>query len=437
MTTTTLLPLRPAPADPAHEAGPGASPVPVPTEVTVEPGPALLAGLGNGPSLAAHREQYGEVPRLSRAALHASIERVALRGRGGAAFPFATKMGALGRGRPVVVVNLSEGECASSKDAALALTRPHLVLDGAVATAHALSTREVHVVLPGERPAAAAAMRRAVAERHDRVRIRTHTAEQRFVAGQARAVLELLAGRPNLPTTSWAPEAVSGHKGRPTLLSNGETWARIGLLVLRGENEFAAIGTPTEPGATLLTFSSPDSVPVVREAEYGARLRDLLPADRVGRPALVGGFHGAWATAETLASARVSVDAMKALGSPLGAGVVCSVPEGDCPVVMTSRIVDYLAGESAGRCGPCFNGLPALAEALRAVVVGRDGTTRVQQLSDLVVRRGACAHPDGTVRLVRSMLGTFAGEVVAHAEGRCDAGAGGRRRAHEAWEEAS
>lgn len=435
--TTAQLPLRPAPADPAGE-GPaaGASPVPVPTEVTVEPGPALLAGIDAGPSLAAHRDQYGEVPRLARAALQSSVERVRLRGRGGAAFPFATKMGALGRGRPVVVVNLSEGECASSKDAALALTRPHLVLDGAVAAAYALSAREVHVVVPGERPAAAASVRRAVAERRDKVRIRTHTAEQRFVAGQARAVLELLAGRPNLPTTSWAPEAVSGHKGRPTLLSNGETWARLGLLVLRGENEFAALGTAEEPGATLLTFSSPDSVPVVREAEYGERIRDLLPPERLGQPALIGGFHGAWATYDTLANARVSVDGMKALGTPLGAGVVCSLPEGDCPVVMTSRIVDYLAGESAGRCGPCFNGLPALAEALRAVVVGRDGATRVQQLSDLVVRRGACAHPDGTVRLVKSMLSTFAVEVAAHAEGSCGVSTG-RRRDVESWEEAS
>ena len=68
------------------------------------------------------------------------------------------------------MVNLSEGEPASSKDSALALTRPHLVLDGVVATARALAAREVHVVLPGERPMAAAAMRTALAERDDPVR---------------------------------------------------------------------------------------------------------------------------------------------------------------------------------------------------------------------------------------------------------------------------
>ncbi len=148
-------------------------------------------------------------------------------------------------------------------------------------------------------------------------------------------------------------------------------------------------------------------------------MRDHLPADAYGRPALIGGFHGSWATWETLASARVSVPGLRGLGVALGAGVVLSAPAGDCPLTLTSQVVDYLAGQSAGRCGPCFNGLPALAGALGAVRDGRGGPVRVTELAGLVERRGACAHPDGTVRLVRSLLGTFAAEVAAHAEGRC------------------
>ena len=304
MSTTFLDP------HPSHtDDGRVPSPVPVPTEVTVRPGPGLLSGIEHGPSLHAHREQYGDLPRLDAESLQDTVNKVRLRGRGGAAFPFATKLETVAKGsRPVLVVNMSEGEPASSKDAALALTRPHLVLDGAVATARALRARELHVVLPGERPAAATAMRTAIAERDDPVPLHTHVASQRFVAGQARAVVELIAGRPNLPVTTWAPEAISGLRGRPTLLSNAETWARVGLLVLRGLRAYTALGTRDEPGATLLTLSRPGSIPVVREAEYGERLRSFVPAERHGRPALVGGFHGAWATWPTLASARVSVN---------------------------------------------------------------------------------------------------------------------------------
>jgi NADH:ubiquinone oxidoreductase subunit F (NADH-binding) len=397
------------------------SPVPFPDRVHVDPGPALLAGIEGGPSLAAHRRQYGEPPAVSAEELHEALRRIALRGRGGAGFPFATKLDAVlqQRSRPVLVVNLSEGEPASSKDTALALARPHLILDGVMATARSLRAREVHVVLPGERPATASAMRSALGERSDRVRVVSHIAGSRFVAGQAKAVVELLSGRPNLPVTSWQPEAVSGHRGRPTLLSNAETWARVGLLVLRGVAAYASLGTPDEPGATLLTLSSSGRDPVVREAEYGARLRDLLPAGLAGRPALVGGFHGSWTTWETLGSARVSVAGMRMLGSPLGAGVVLSAPSGTCPVALTGDIVAYLAGQSAGRCGPCFNGLPALAGAVTSVVNGDGGPARVEQLATLVERRGACAHPDGTVRLVRSMLTTFADEVSLHASGGC------------------
>ncbi len=413
MSTTFLDP------HPSHtDDGRAPSPVPVPTEVTVRPGPGLLSGIEHGPSLHAHREQYGDLPRLDAESLQDTVYKVRLRGRGGAAFPFATKLETVAKGsRPVLVVNMSEGEPASSKDAALALSRPHLVLDGAVATARALRARELHVVLPGERPAAATAMRTAIAERDDPVPLHTHVASQRFVAGQARAVVELIAGRPNLPVTTWAPEAISGLRGRPTLLSNAETWARVGLLVLSGLRAYTALGTRDEPGATLLTLSRPGSIPVVREAEYGERLRSFVPSEPHGRPALVGGFHGAWATWPTLASARVSVNSMRALGTPLGAGVVLTAPE--CPVSLTTQVVSYLAGQSAGRCGPCFNGLPALADAVTAVHEGQGGQRRVDQLADLLVRRGACAHPDGTVRLVRSMMSTFAVEVEAHAQGEC------------------
>ena len=396
---------------------PAPSPVPIPTDLQIHPGPALLSGIEDGPSLAAHRAQYGELPDITLAALLAATERLRVRGRGGAAFPFTVKLRAAAEGkRPVVVVNLSEGEPASAKDSALAVTRPHLVLDGAVATARALGTSEVHLILPGDRTGVVNAMERAIAERRGWPTIRTHVADARFVAGQARAVLELMAGRPNLPVTAWAPEAISGHKGRPTLLSNAETWAQVGRLVLVDEPAYAAHGSHQEPGTTLLTLSV-GAVPEVVEVPFGTRIRDVLPTSAHGRPALVGGFHGAWAPWSTLASTRISVDGMKLLGIPLGAGVVVSSPE--CPVTFTGKIVDYLAGQSAGRCGPCFNGLPALAAALQAIVHGQGGPARVEELAGVVVRRGACAHPDGTVRLVRSLLTAFPGEVAEHAAGSC------------------
>lgn len=393
---------------------------PLPDEIDIHPGPALLDGLERGPGLAAHRQQYDEPRASSLAELQALVEAVGLRGRGGAAFPFATKLAAAGRGRrALVVVNLAEGETASSKDTALALRRPHLVLDGAITTARALKAREVHVVLPGERPLAAERMRAAMAERTDGVRLVEHVTEGRFVSGQARAVVELIERRPNLPVTAWDPEAVSGVKRRPTLLSNAETWAHVGLLVLRGAAGYRLRGTTSEPGTTLLTVTSRGARPAVHEVAYGSRLRDVLPVSAAGSPGIVGGFHGSWATWPTLANALVSVPGMTSLGAPLGAGVVLLPGPSACCLQVTTDIVDHLAGQSARRCGPCFNGLPALAEAVRGLLEGTGSRQRVEELCGLVARRGACAHPDGTVRLVRSLLLTLPDEVAAHQHGSC------------------
>ena len=228
-----------------------------------------------------------------------------------------------------------------------------------------------------------------------------------------------MAGRPNLPVTAWSPESVSGHGGRPTLLSNAETWAQVGLLVLGGATAYRRLGTPVEPGTTLLTLGRPGALLEVHEVAFGTPWGEVLRPLPDRAAILVGGFHGAWIRWETLSGLRVSPSGMIAAGTPLGAGVV-HVPDPDtCPLTFTSAVVDYLAGQSAGRCGPCFNGLPALAREFRAITEGRGSAARIEQLTQLVTRRGACAHPDGTARLVHSALTVLDDELATHLQGRC------------------
>lgn len=387
-------------------------------------GPLLLAPAGV--SLADHRAVDGEVPTPSLADLLALTGSAQVRGRGGAGFPFAVKLEAAASGRrPVVVVNLAEGEPASWKDSMLAGHAPHRVLDGALIAAHALGAKEIHVVLPGHRPAVAAVMERAVRERTGLTRHgwHTHRADARFVAGQARAVVELLAGRPNLPVTSWQPEAISGHRRRPTLLSNAETFAHVAALVRLGGPRYAALGASGHWGTTLLTLSEFSS-PVVVEVPTGTPWREVLAAEALAGPVLTGGYHGTWAAPGQLAALAVEREGMAAAGLALGAGVV--IPAlGGCPVRMTAAIVRYLAGKSAGRCGPCLNGLPALAGAvddLAALDRSPQARSEIATLAGLVERRGACAHPDGTARLVRSLIAACPAEVAAHERGECTGG---------------
>ena len=108
----------------------------------------------------------------------------------------------------------------------------------------------------------------------------------------------------------------------------------------------------------------------------------------------------------------------------MGAGVLAALPADRCGLTETARVLRYLALQSAGRCGPCLNGLPRMAAAFRSLAApGAQGAARTDlaRWSGLIEGRGACHHPDGTVRLVRSALTTFAAELDAHASGFCTA----------------
>jgi len=159
--------------------------------------PRLLpADAGAGPdSLARHLARYGPSPaglgQRQRESLIAEVARAGLTGRGGGGYPTARKLAAVAAGHaPVVVANGTEGEPASAKDKVLMTRSPQLVLDGAVLAAEMVGAREAVIVA---HPAARRVMDDAVAERararFDRVRIRVRTAADRFVAGEASAVV--------------------------------------------------------------------------------------------------------------------------------------------------------------------------------------------------------------------------------------------------------
>ncbi len=409
MTVTSIVTTLPA--------KPGGAPVRVlPGERLLSPDPQ--------PAMPAARMDLATLVELTRAC--------GLRGRGGAGFPFATKLtaAASARGRPVVVINAAEGEPASSKDSTLLLTRPHLVIDGAMAAAGALRAGAVHIVVAAERDAVVRAVRQALDERasrsrreRDAVRVKLHVAESRFVAGQAQAVLQLLAGRPGLPVTAWAPEAISGLNGKPTLLSNAETWAQVATAVRLGAAGYTALGDADEPGTLLLTVAGDTGMATVLEVPSGTSLSEVLVTtghDPAG-PVLTGGYHGRWLRAGAALDLPLTRAAVDAAGGALGAGVVLPLAPGLCPVSRTADITAYLAGETAGRCGPCRNGLPALAGQLHTLARrGQSASADVSHLLARVTGRGACAHPDGTSRLVASLLVAFPDEVAAHEQGRCD-----------------
>jgi NADH:ubiquinone oxidoreductase subunit F (NADH-binding) len=105
------------------------------------------------------------------------------------------------------------------------------------------------------------------------------------------------------------------------------------------------------------------------------------------------------------------------LGAAMGAGVLFVLGTESCGLLETERIARYLAAESAGQCGPCLFGLPAMAEDLALVVRGQAGPPDLERLRarcGLVAGRGACRHPDGAANLVTSALAVFQQDIDYH-----------------------
>jgi NADH:ubiquinone oxidoreductase subunit F (NADH-binding) len=420
-------------ASPTSLAGPAA---PSPVEL-----PRLLAGAHReqAVSLAEHLDRYGELPLLPRrggdAGLLDLVDASGLQGRGGAAFPTGRKMRAVAaaRQRPVVVANGAEGEPVSGKDQVLLAYVPQLVLDGAAVAAAAVGAREVTVAVGASAGRALAAVRAAIAERErhrlDRVSFRLVSTPDRFVAGEETALVNRLNGGQATPTFTPPRPFERGVGGAPTLVQNVETLAHLALLGRFGARWFRSVGTPAEPGSALVTLGGAVRRPGIYEIPLGLPLSELLtwaggPSAPIGA-FLIGGYFGAWVGADAAHSLRLADRDLGTVGAALGARAIFALPESACGVVETARVARYLAGESAGQCGPCVHGLDAIATALEQLASCKGPPERrLERWLAQVEGRGACRHPDGAVRLVKSALRVFAAECERHAHGSC-AGASG------------
>ncbi|MFD3539120.1 NADH-ubiquinone oxidoreductase-F iron-sulfur binding region domain-containing protein [Streptomyces sp. NPDC058662] len=386
--------------------------------------PRLLAGLDRMPRLdrTAHLGVHGQLPQLGPDELIALAEDIELRGRGGAGFPFARKLRAVSRsarardGSTAVVVNGSEGEPSCLKDTALLLHAPHLVLDGALLSAAALGAEDVVVAVT--RTDVEQSVREAVAERGPAGRrVRVVRLPERFVTGEGTALVSGLNGGAALPSGQKVRTSERGLNGVPTLLSNTETFAQLAVAARLGAAQYRTAGLASEPGTVLLTVAGSTVV----ETPTGTSLAYVLDlcGTEPGQGVLVGGFHGRWLDPASARASEVSRKSLAAFDAVLGAGAVLPLPQDTCPAGEVARVTRWMAKESAGQCGPCVRGLPALADVLEDAVRGGGAAAldAVRTRMAVVRGRGACSHPDGTSSFVASALAAFPEEFRDHALG--------------------
>lgn len=382
-------------------------------------------------TLADHERVHGPLPHIPAQTLIDEVDRSGLRGRGGADFPTATKLRAVaeraGRRGSYLVVNGSETEPASGKDGLLLSRLPHLVLDGAALAAAAIGAREIIVKVTERGTAAQRGLQSALAVRDDGVPIRMSVGPDGYVTGEESAVVNFIGKGLALPTFVPPRPFERGYRGRPTLIQNPETLAQIALVARYGHDWYRELGTQADPGSALVTISGAVAAPGVYELAFGTSMTDLLAAAGGSteplQALLVGGYFGTWVESARAFTLRLAREDLRSVGCSLGSGVLIALGESACGLHESARVIEYLAEQSAGQCGPCVFGLRAIADSFTALADGvahQRERDRILRWSTEVRGRGACHHPDGAVRFVESALNVFGDEIDWHRRSHCN-----------------
>jgi NADH:ubiquinone oxidoreductase subunit F (NADH-binding) len=392
--------------------------------------PRVLAGppasAGQEP-ITEHLARLGRVPTgLAARVTIPVLEASGLLGRGGAGFPVGRKWRTVAeRGdRPAsILVNAAEGEPLSAKDRTLLRLRPHLVLDGAFLAAEAVAAERVVLYVGSAHADARASLEAALRDRGSLPRpVDVVAAPDTYVAGEESAAVHFVNEADARPTTSRPRVFERGIGGQPTLVQNVESLAHAALIARFGDGWYREVGRDATPGTALITVSG-SSRDGIREIEIGTTVGELAAETGAGaatadhQAVLLGGYFGGWVSAERGWDLPLDPIALRAAGSAFGCGVVAFLDQDHCGVRATSRIMGWMAGQSAAQCGPCVFGLRAIADAA-ARLANRspegDELERLRRWAGQIAGRGACRHPDGAVGQLLSSLRVFEAEWDLH-----------------------
>ena len=353
----------------------------------------------------------------------ALLERLAasgLRGRGGGWFEAVRKWRAVRveGGEPFVIANGAEGEPGSYKDRFVMQRRPADVIAGLALAARAVGAREAVVFLKGsfDRPAKALSSAIAAASL-DGLSVEVRRGDDGYVTGEETAVLEALEGRRPWPRPKPPLPAAVGFRGRPTLVQNVETLARVP----------AALGNPEayrRDETALVTVWGDVRSPGVHEVPLGTPLRRVIDGHAGGATEPVGLVFPGGPAGMPLRAADLDVpldpEALRAKGTALGTGAILVVGESACPLAVAASVAGFFERENCTQCPPCAVGTASLARILRAVESGGGRPRDLRDLADVagfMSGHGYCAHCRTAAAVATGMAHGFADAVEAHVGG--------------------
>ncbi|MEE9349360.1 MAG: NADH-ubiquinone oxidoreductase-F iron-sulfur binding region domain-containing protein [Flavobacteriaceae bacterium] len=290
-----------------------------------------------------------------------------LRGRGGAGFPFWFKLDATSKssknGQKYIVCNADEGDPGAFSDMYLLEQQPHKVLFGMYLSGLTVGADTGVLYIRGEYPDSIREITKAIEDiKTDNLapnfRWKIIRGQGSYVCGEETALLSSIEGmRPEVRVRPPYP-AQYGLYGKPTVLSNVETFANIHWILKNGGEAYAILGTSQSSGTKLVSLDSFFNTPGMYEIEMGTTLTEVVEKFGGGfkgnvKAVQIGGPLGGIVPVGKLKDLTLDFESLNKNGFLLGHASFVSIPS-DFPMIKyLEHLLKFTADESCGKCYPC------------------------------------------------------------------------------------
>ena len=385
--------------------------------------------------------------RMTPEQVLAEVKKSNLRGRGGGGFPAGRKWEEC-RNAPgeikYVIVNADEGDPGAYMDRSLLEGNPHSVLEGLTIGAYAIGSHEGYIYVRQEYPLAVENVGIAIKQAEEYgflgknifgsgfdFTVKVHRGAGAFVSGESSALMTAIEGKVGEPRPKYIHTAVKGVRDRPSCLNNVETWATVPLIISKGADWFAQLGTEGSKGTKIFSLVGKVNNTGLVEVPMGITLRDIIyklgggiPGGKKFKAVQTGGPSGGCIPEEQL-DMKVDFDELAKAGSMMGSGGMIVMDEDTCMVDVARYFLDFLSDESCGKCIPCREGIRQMLKVLTNISKGkgREGDIELlEELSEVTRDASLCALGRTSANPVLSTIRYFRDEYEAHIkEKRCPA----------------
>ncbi|GAH66483.1 unnamed protein product, partial [marine sediment metagenome] len=253
--------------------------------------------------------------------------------------------------------------------------------------------------------------------------VEVHRGAGAFVSGESSALMTAIEGRVGEPRPKYIRTAVSGIWGKPSNLNNVETWATVPLIISKGAGWFAGIGTEGSKGTKIFSLVGKVNNTGLVEVPMGMTLRKVIfdigggvPGGRKFKAVQTGGPSGG-VIPENCLDLPIDFDELAKAGSMMGSGGMIVMDEDTCMVDIARYFLNFLAGESCGKCLPCREGIYQMLKILNRICEGKgeEGDIELlEEISEVVKDASLCALGQTAPNPVLSTIRYFRNEYEAH-----------------------